>query len=35
MLSEYEAPPFDDAVEHELASWIEQRKGSFPDSDVS
>lgn len=35
MLSEYEAPPLDDAVEHELASWIEQRKGSFPDSDVS
>jgi len=35
MLSDYEAPPLDDAVEHELTSWIEQRKGSFPDSDVS
>ena len=35
MLSEYEAPPLDDAVEHELESWIEERKGSFPDSDVS
>jgi len=35
MLSDYEAPPLDDRIDHELRSWIQQRKDSFPDSDVS
>jgi trimethylamine--corrinoid protein Co-methyltransferase len=35
MLSDYQAPPLDDQIDHELQSWIEQRKRSFPDSDVS
>jgi trimethylamine---corrinoid protein Co-methyltransferase len=34
MLTEYEAPPIDDAVEEELCDWIERQKASFPDSDV-
>ena len=34
MLSEYEAPPLDDAIEAELAEWVDLRKSSFPDSDV-
>ncbi len=35
MLSDYEAPPLDDKVDQELSSWIQMRKDSFPDSDVS
>jgi len=35
MLSDYEAPPLDERTDHELRSWIQQRKDSFPDSDVS
>jgi len=33
-LAEYEPPPLDDAIREELDEWIEQRKASFPDSDV-
>jgi len=33
-LAEYQEPPLDDAIHEELLAWIEQRKGSFPDSDV-
>ncbi len=35
MLSDYEPPPLDDQIDHELRSWIETRKGSFPDSDIT
>jgi trimethylamine:corrinoid methyltransferase-like protein len=35
MLSEYEPPPLDEEVDHRLLSWIQERKDSFPDSDVS
>lgn len=34
MLTDYEAPPIDEDVDHQLKTWIETRKGSFPDSDV-
>jgi trimethylamine--corrinoid protein Co-methyltransferase len=34
MLAEYEAPAIDEAVDEELRSWIEQKKASFPDSNV-
>ncbi len=34
MLSEYEPPALDEAIEAELVEWIGQRKASFPDSDV-
>jgi trimethylamine--corrinoid protein Co-methyltransferase len=34
MLAEYEAPPIDEAVDEELREWIEQRKASFPDSNI-
>ncbi len=34
MLAEYEPPPIDEAMLEELEAWIEQRKASFPDSDV-
>ncbi len=33
-LSEYEAPPLDEAIEAELTEWVDARKASFPDSDV-
>jgi trimethylamine--corrinoid protein Co-methyltransferase len=33
-LAEYEPPGLDDAIREELDEWIEQRKASFPDSDV-
>ena len=33
-LAEYEQPQLDDAIEEELTEWIEQKKASFPDSDV-
>ena len=33
-LAEYEPPPLDDAIQEELDEWIEQKKASFPDSDV-
>jgi trimethylamine--corrinoid protein Co-methyltransferase len=33
-LAEYEEPPLDEAIHEELLAWIEQRKASFPDSDV-
>ena len=33
-LAEYEPPPLDDAVDAELREWIEQKKASFPDSNV-
>lgn len=35
MLSGYQAPPLDDEVDHRLRSWIDARKASLPDSDVS
>jgi trimethylamine--corrinoid protein Co-methyltransferase len=35
MLSDYVAPPLDEAIDHRLTTWIEDRKGSFPDSDVA
>ncbi len=35
MLSEYEAPPLDPAVDAALLDYIEKRKASFPDSNVS
>jgi trimethylamine--corrinoid protein Co-methyltransferase len=35
MLSDYEAPPLDEDTDHRLTSWIEDRKSSFPDSDVA
>jgi trimethylamine---corrinoid protein Co-methyltransferase len=34
MLAEYEPPPIDEAVDEELRDWIDQRKASFPDSNV-
>jgi trimethylamine:corrinoid methyltransferase-like protein len=34
MLTEYEPPPLDEAIEAELTEWINRRKASFPDSDV-
>ena len=34
MLAEYEAPAIDESVDEELRSWIEQKKASFPDSNV-
>jgi trimethylamine--corrinoid protein Co-methyltransferase len=33
-LAEYEAPPIDDAIDQELRAWVEQKKASFPDSNV-
>jgi trimethylamine--corrinoid protein Co-methyltransferase len=33
-LADYQEPPLDEAVHEELLAWIEQRKASFPDSDV-
>jgi trimethylamine--corrinoid protein Co-methyltransferase len=35
MISDYQPPPLDDAVDHELQTWVQARKDSFPDSDVS
>jgi trimethylamine--corrinoid protein Co-methyltransferase len=35
MISDSELPPLDDAVDHELQTWVQTRKDSFPDSDVS
>jgi trimethylamine---corrinoid protein Co-methyltransferase len=35
MLSDYEPPPLDDELDHRLQSWVQERKDSFPDSDVS
>jgi len=34
MLSDYEAPPFDDDIDHRLQTWMQERKDSFPDSDT-
>jgi trimethylamine--corrinoid protein Co-methyltransferase len=34
MLAEYEPPPIDEAVDEQLREWIEQKKASFPDSNV-
>ena len=34
LLADYEPPPLDEAIEAELAEWIERRKAAFPDSDV-
>ena len=34
MLADYTHPPLDDEKDHQLTSWIGQRKASFPDSDV-
>lgn len=34
ILSDYQAPPLDDRIDHELQTWIRGRKDSFPDSDV-
>jgi len=33
-LAEYEPPPIDEAVDEELRAWIEEKKASFPDSNV-
>jgi trimethylamine--corrinoid protein Co-methyltransferase len=33
-LAEYEPPAIDEAADEELRAWIEQRKSSFPDSNV-
>ena len=33
-LAEYEEPVLDQAVHEELVAWMDQRKASFPDSDV-
>ena len=33
-LAEYEEPPLDEGVHEELVAWMDQRKASFPDSDV-
>ncbi|HET8786147.1 MAG TPA: trimethylamine methyltransferase family protein [Candidatus Limnocylindrales bacterium] len=33
-LAEYEQPPLDEGIHEELLAWIDQRKASFPDSDV-
>jgi trimethylamine--corrinoid protein Co-methyltransferase len=35
MLADYQAPPLDEDVDHRLVTWIQRRKDSFPDSDVS
>jgi trimethylamine---corrinoid protein Co-methyltransferase len=35
MLSDYEAPMLDDDIDSRLQTWIQERKDSFPDSDVS
>lgn len=35
MLSDYEPPPLDDEIDHKLQTWVQERKDSFPDSDVS
>jgi trimethylamine--corrinoid protein Co-methyltransferase len=34
MLDEYEPPPIDEGVDEALRGWIEQKKASFPDSNV-
>jgi trimethylamine:corrinoid methyltransferase-like protein len=34
MLAEYEPPPIDEETDEELRDWVEQRKASFPDSNV-
>jgi trimethylamine--corrinoid protein Co-methyltransferase len=34
MLADYGAPAIDEAKDEELRGWIEQRKASFPDSNV-
>ncbi len=34
MLASYEAPPLDEAKDAEIREWIDQRRASFPDSDV-
>ena len=33
-LAAYEAPPLDPAIDEALLAWIDERKSSFPDSDV-
>ena len=35
MLTDYQPPPLDDEIDHRLQSWMNDRKESFPDSDVS
>ncbi len=35
MISDYEPPPLDDAIDQRLQTWIQERKDSFPDSDIS
>ena len=34
MLSDYQAPPLDEDIDHRLSEWVQMRKASFPDSDV-
>jgi trimethylamine--corrinoid protein Co-methyltransferase len=34
MLADYQPPAIDEAVDQELREWIEQKKASFPDSNV-
>jgi trimethylamine--corrinoid protein Co-methyltransferase len=34
MLSDYQPPELDDETDHRLKAWIDERKGSFPDSDI-
>jgi trimethylamine--corrinoid protein Co-methyltransferase len=33
-LAEYEPPTIDEGVDEQLRDWIEQKKASFPDSNV-
>ncbi len=33
-LAEYQQPPLDEAIHEELVAWMDQRRASFPDSDV-
>jgi trimethylamine--corrinoid protein Co-methyltransferase len=34
MLADYEPPAIDPAIDEQLLTWIEQKKASFPDSNV-
>jgi trimethylamine--corrinoid protein Co-methyltransferase len=35
MLADYEPPPLDDEIDHELQGWIEERNGTSPDPDIA
>ena len=34
MLADYEAPPFDDAIDEALLEFVARKKASFPDSNA-